>query len=775
MFEKVKLNVLIPLEYNREDFDKTLEPSRENTITREERQRLKESIDSSDWFHCCFRSKPIEKTFQLNGSPLLEDEGPYQMSRMELDSVMRTSVGIQNNENAVYTLDGQSDISFMISKVHILFTRSRVAFLHLEILGQNLSDGDTRTLVSSFSNIVSTMPKMNFERRISRDESEAITVSFKEVINNIIALQTYIPLGLYRKEIEPFIQICLIGSCDTEDKWIYFNSIQALAKFPNQHPIENERVYKGGVKYIIRFAGSRTVCVYGDTKECRNGFDEQQGKKNHSFLTGDGGLVKSATENYTTVYAFLVSLWLLARKKNALDPDMNYLENVPEKLTNEDNIELFYNQCIWDTGWKLKEVIRELEHKRRFLEHIRLLKTYLETEKEALQRQSRSEDLDEEQISSFTKKASLHIDDTISQYEGDDICRTEKKGMMMLFGDKWGRLLLFSQKSLVSAGVLLKSCEGFHDTDFDFSGVCICVTAALEAELKRVFFTGFLSYMVARYGEPCNKNAEVIYEYWPEELLTVAHRHFNPKNSTLKKTDKFAMGRLPYLFGEKWGLSNKDEVRKNQEEQSQMMQERMSEYLKEIVNVDYHDNPLEQFYVKVCKESGITSKKGSFVWKCEQIRKDYRNKAAHLDDMREQQAKDCYRSVVGKADMYVLQAEITGVLLELCQKVDFDRVDTIIRNPENLIQPIEKPLDRSGMPDSFAIGQTVKLTNLKRTQRGSLRGLIFGSDVKASLSNNHLLEAGIDARQYEGKTIKVTLTRWNENAGIFNAEWVGKE
>lgn len=50
--------------------------------------------------------------------------------------------------------------------------------------------------------------------------------------------------------------------------------------------------------------------------------------------------------------------------------------------------------------------------------------------------------------------------------------------------------------------MLWQGCAGVTMPDFDYSGICISVTTALEAELRRVFFDGFGDYLAASYGAP---------------------------------------------------------------------------------------------------------------------------------------------------------------------------------------------------------------------------------------------------------------------------------
>ena len=92
MLQTVKLNVLIPLKYEESDFIKSQEKTVE--ISRKEAQICQErgAYNSYEWFHYCFRNKPIESNFQMQNSPLLTDRN-YEMSRIELNSVVRASVG----------------------------------------------------------------------------------------------------------------------------------------------------------------------------------------------------------------------------------------------------------------------------------------------------------------------------------------------------------------------------------------------------------------------------------------------------------------------------------------------------------------------------------------------------------------------------------------------------------------------------------------------------------------------------------------------------------
>ena len=396
----------------------------------------------------------------------------------------------------------------------------------------------------------------------------------------------------------------------------------------------------------------------------------------------------------------MISLRLLLENSTMGKDDFKYLLDAPMNLSEEDNIREFFEKCIWNNGWNLETQIENLRKKVQIFdiekiqrdaeEHGRELKqqgetlkkmsddvasvrkdvgfiadfirtelsSFLKREKE-LFNQSQGKD-DDDSIGAFVKKTSGHIDQKLAN-AGDNDIDQERKKFAALFGDKWQYVMKTSQTSLISSAVLLSRCSDITAPDFDWSGVCICCTAALEAELKRVFFDGLLDFMVAKYGEPCNENANDIYANWPDALLSIPKYQFSSgTDGRLKRADHFTMGNLPFLFGETGKLSTKEYIRKNQLAQSELMRKRMTEYLSTIVLDYFKEIPFEAFYIGESTGDRFTNQVGCFVWKCEQIRNKYRNKAAHVNVMTEQEAASCYQSIITKRDTYTYNAEIAG-------------------------------------------------------------------------------------------------------------------
>ncbi len=346
--QTVKVNILIPLEYDINDFGKSLEDN--FNVSKEQARKCKETGDfgSGEWFHYCFRKKPIEANTQNTDSPLLTNRN-YQISRIEMDSVVRAAIGLHHNEDIFYTLSGINQ-KFQIGKVRILFTGSTAAFLHIETFAFDLTESAALGFINAFSMITSSNPKIQYKKKIDKNTEETVTLTLKTLVQNIVQLQSYLPVSVYKNPIKPYFQICMTGTGNPEDKENFFESVRSLSKRASSKSIEDKYVYVGKEPYISRFVGDRAVCIFGDTGIC--------GEDNLPFITDIGnGLIKTATENYLTVYVFLISLQLIIKKNDPCDLDIQYLLNVPMHWSDEDNIREFFEECLWEKGWKLEKEI----------------------------------------------------------------------------------------------------------------------------------------------------------------------------------------------------------------------------------------------------------------------------------------------------------------------------------------------------------------------------------------------------------------------------------
>ncbi len=280
-----------------------------------------------------------------------------------------------------------------------------------------------------------------------------------------------------------------------------------------------------------------------------------------------------------------------------------------------------------------------------------------------------------QEIQDDFEKSELRITEmcqSISGYINDNtilcsksLLEREEKYLQSVFGVAWDRLELDSRTSLISAGVLWKMCVGIEG-DFDYSGICISATTALESELKKYFFTGFQNYINDTYGAPSDHKDKwkETFDNWPEILLsTTKEKYISDWNRfkcgkgekphiRMKEHKHFALGTMPFIFAV---------IEEGSAEQHELLINRLEEYLSTIIYVPENKSAREVF---------ISRDKGkSFIDKCDRIRKEYRNRAAHDDIISEEQAKGCYQEVIGKIESYEYTSNVTGLLLQLYQYI----------------------------------------------------------------------------------------------------------
>lgn len=163
MFQIVKYNLLIPFLYDSEQQYKLFEDRIASS-----KEDIKECIEKGDfasaiWFHSCFRSKPLERNYQMAGSPLLIDER-YKMTRIELDPIARNRIGLHKNENVAYRLE-RNNITFSIPKIRLLFTNNRIGFIQVEILAKNLDEAASRRMGYVFSKVTGNQPRLSYQKK----------------------------------------------------------------------------------------------------------------------------------------------------------------------------------------------------------------------------------------------------------------------------------------------------------------------------------------------------------------------------------------------------------------------------------------------------------------------------------------------------------------------------------------------------------------------------------------------------------------------------------
>lgn len=266
---------------------------------------------------------------------------------------------------------------------------------------------------------------------------------------------------------------------------------------------------------------------------------------------------------------------------------------------------------------------------------------------------------DEALIEQFAHRATDYINAHVKG--SNQKVQEEEKHLRNVFGNTWSRLLPSTQSSLISASVLWNLCANISVAGFDYSGIIIAATSALESELKRVFYTDFQTYMLSKYGNPQTQSAERTYAFWPERLLSKTKAEYDNEMSRGSASlpqlaDSFTMGTLPYMF--------KDDKNPNQQG---VLRKRMREYLQAIVLEDVLKKYTDNSYSDPLKVFNNYSDDYNFVRQCESIRTFYRNPAGHVDVMSRESAEECYTRVVGvgKVDAFRFANEVQGLIMTL--------------------------------------------------------------------------------------------------------------
>lgn len=178
------------------------------------------------------------------------------------------------------------------------------------------------------------------------------------------------------------------------------------------------------------------------------------------------------------------------------------------------------------------------------------------------------------------------------------------------FGDTWRKLDKESQISLISARTLLAMLKGNQPKGaFDYSGIAICASSALENELIKHFFNEFIRVL----------RKEGIPEYkWPKKLIE-------------KKKD-FTLGDFRYLID-------------NSKEESDGIESRNKCLQEILVSNHFHSDQPNRDLIRP-----LSGQSKSFVKQCDYIRSEYRNPSAHAETVDEAKALSCCKWIMGRYD-----------------------------------------------------------------------------------------------------------------------------
>ncbi len=213
------------------------------------------------------------------------------------------------------------------------------------------------------------------------------------------------------------------------------------------------------------------------------------------------------------------------------------------------------------------------------------------------------------------------------------------------FGDVWEHLMPDTRTSLISSHMLWESSKNIGG-EFDYSGIIICATAALEGELNRIFFSGFQRYMNATAGTPAIGR-------WPFTLLFVDKFRKLPTGAKYPKC--FTMGSLPHILA----------PQPDRYDNHLLLNEKRAEYFAAIGTSD------DAFLDSIYGAEPLLSQ-------CEHIKTNYRNRSAHSGSINLAAAHECHQKIVSSISL----------IIRLHESIDWSRASAYLPqmiDPENAL------------------------------------------------------------------------------------------
>ena len=283
-----------------------------------------------------------------------------------------------------------------------------------------------------------------------------------------------------------------------------------------------------------------------------------------------------------------------------------------ERLEHENQMEVLNNQT---------EQLNTIENK---VDNIaELLKEYnstlaklRETAQRRLETAKDNEIRKEKIYSNFNHDSAVELVESVDESVDTNEYDEEEEKLIDTLGESaWGKLERDSQKFLVTSKITYKHLSPLGN-DVDYSGVCLSVTKALEVELKKRFYQGFIDYLDDKNYEYSEYHSTFFYEDIPQE-------------GNLKSSTKWTLGGIPHILGSHPKCKKLDyEIRENN-------RSKLIEYSRyALFDSDKHD---DKEIEKTLKDYGR---------QVNSITDKYRNKAAHTDRIKEPKAKQCLDYVI---------------------------------------------------------------------------------------------------------------------------------
>jgi hypothetical protein len=223
-----------------------------------------------------------------------------------------------------------------------------------------------------------------------------------------------------------------------------------------------------------------------------------------------------------------------------------------------------------------------------------------------------SEDEIERIVHAYTNTCVDKIVSEIDSKYSSNLYENEKEKLMISLGEKaWNKLSAESQNFLVSAKVSYHYLLNIKNA-IDYSGVCLLVTKAVEVEMKKRFYTDYVAYLKTTYPGKSN------YSKFPKALLN--------KFGQPIKAKEFTLGKVTFALCAKFS-NDMNATQKNHDRQ------RLVEYAKTNLLAGKSDQDIIDMLESFGEEIG-------------DLTDEFRNKAAHTNELKRVNAQLCFDLVL---------------------------------------------------------------------------------------------------------------------------------
>ena len=223
-----------------------------------------------------------------------------------------------------------------------------------------------------------------------------------------------------------------------------------------------------------------------------------------------------------------------------------------------------------------------------------------------------SEDEIERIIHAYTNTCVDRIVSEIDSKYSTKLYENEKEKLIISLGEKaWQKLSAESQNFLISAKVSYHYLLNIQNA-VDYSGVCLLVTKAVEVEMKKRFYTDYVTYLRTTYPGTSN------YSKYPKALLN--------KFGKPIKAKEFTLGKVAFALCAKFS-NDMNAADKNHHRQ------RLADYAKTNLLAGKSDQDI----IDLLESYGDA---------IADLTDEFRNKAAHTNELQRVNAQLCFDLVL---------------------------------------------------------------------------------------------------------------------------------